>query len=161
MVCWNLITAKWSVLAREYQHFRAIVNKHKIKLMPTFKAALLYFLMVFGAGFLLGPIRIFLLVPKVGIRAAELFEMPIMLAAMFCAARQTNAKFLLPPTSRLAASLIALTLMLTAELTVAVTLRDLTIREAFLSRDPISGGAYYASLILFALLLRVLPIRLS
>ena len=160
MVCWNLITAKWSVLGSRVQHFRAIVNKHKIKLMPTFKAALLYFLMVFGAGFLLGPIRIFLLVPKVGIRAAELIEMPIMLAAMFYAARQTNAKFLLPPTSRLAIGLIALTLMLTAELTVATTLRGLTIREAFFSRDPVSGGAYYASLILFALLPRILQIRL-
>ena len=47
--------------------------------MPTHKAALLYFLNVFGAGFLLGPIRIFLLVPKIGVRAAELIEMPIML----------------------------------------------------------------------------------
>ena len=54
--------------------------------MPTLKAALLYFLTVFGAGFLLGPIRIFLLVPKIGVRAAELIEMPIMLTAIYFAA---------------------------------------------------------------------------
>ena len=58
--------------------------------MPTLKAALLYFLTVFGAGFLLGPIRIFLLVPKIGVRAAELIEMPIMLTAIYFAARHTN-----------------------------------------------------------------------
>ena len=32
--------------------------------MAIFKPALLYFLIVFGAGFILGPIRVFLIVPK-------------------------------------------------------------------------------------------------
>ena len=127
--------------------------------MPTLKAALLYFLTVFGAGFLLGPIRIFLLVPKIGIRAAELIEMPIMLTAIYFAARHTNEKFPLSPNSRLAAGLIALTLMLSAELAVATAFRGLTIRDALLNRDPISGTAYYASLILFPLLPRLLPIH--
>ncbi len=133
----------------------SFVNQH----MPTLKAALFYFLTVFGAGFLLGPIRVFLLVPKVGVRTAELIEMPIMLAAIYFAARQTNTKFPLPPANRLALGLSALSLMLAAELTVATTLRGLTIRDALLNRDPVSGTAYYASLAIFALLPRLLPIH--
>ena len=42
---------------------------------------------------------------------------------------------------------------------VAPTLRGITISDALLSRDPFSGTAYYASLILFALLPRLLPIH--
>ena len=133
----------------------SFVNQH----MPTLKAALFYFLTVFGAGFLLGPIRVFLLVPKVGVRTAELIEMPIMLAAIYFAARQTNTKFPLPPANRLALGFSALSLMLAAELTVATTLRGLTIRDALLNRDPVSGTAYYASLAIFALLPRLLPIH--
>jgi len=34
-------------------------------------AGLLYFALTFGAGFLLGPIRILVLEPRVGVRAAE------------------------------------------------------------------------------------------
>ena len=49
--------------------------------------------------------------------------------------------------------------MLSAELAVATAFRGLTIRDALLNRDPISGTAYSASLILFALLPRLLPIH--
>ena len=49
--------------------------------------------------------------------------------------------------------------MLSVELAVATALRGLTIRDALLNRDPVSGTTYYASLILFALLLRFLPIH--
>lgn len=46
--------------------------------MEILKAGALYFAFVFGAGFLLGGIRVPLLVPRFGERTAELMEMPIM-----------------------------------------------------------------------------------
>jgi hypothetical protein len=42
---------------------------------------------VFGAGFVLGTIRVLWLVPAVGPRTAEFFEMPIMLAVNILSAR--------------------------------------------------------------------------
>jgi hypothetical protein len=55
--------------------------------MQILKAGVLYFMLVFGAGFVLGPIRILYLVPRLGTRTAELMEMPMMLAVVMFAAR--------------------------------------------------------------------------
>jgi hypothetical protein len=123
-------------------------------LIRVLKASLLYFALVFGAGFVLGPIRILWLVPRVGTRTAELMEMPIMLAVTFLAARWTVRRLDVPPTtsSRLGMGCLALGLMLMAEFTLVLTLRGLTIREYFASRDPVSGTAYYLSLLLFAVM---------
>ena len=46
--------------------------------MQILKAGALYFALVFGAGFVLGPIRILWVVPHFGTRLAELMETPIM-----------------------------------------------------------------------------------
>jgi hypothetical protein len=54
--------------------------------MRMLKTALLYFVLVFGAGFVLGPIRILWIAPRLGRRAAELLEAPIMLAISVLAA---------------------------------------------------------------------------
>ena len=68
--------------------------------MPTaFKAGLCYFALTFGAGFLLGPLRIFLMVPRVGVRAAELAELPVMIVVMWLAARWTIRRFHVPLTT--------------------------------------------------------------
>jgi hypothetical protein len=78
--------------------------------MQTLKAGLLYFTLVFGAGFVLGPIRILWLVPRVGPRTAELMEAPIMLAVIIFAARWVVRRLALPPTpsQRLGMGVVAL-----------------------------------------------------
>ena len=55
--------------------------------MRILKAGVLYFAIVFGAGFVLGPIRILWVVPRFGTRMAELIETPIMLVVTIIAAR--------------------------------------------------------------------------
>jgi hypothetical protein len=52
-------------------------NRHK--LLKILKAATIYFALIFGAGFVLGPIRILFIVPRFGVRMAELIEAPMML----------------------------------------------------------------------------------
>ena len=49
---------------------------HTFSLSKTLRAALVYFALVFGVGFLLGLIRVPFVVPRIGERYAELAEMP-------------------------------------------------------------------------------------
>jgi hypothetical protein len=55
--------------------------------MQILKAGVLYFTFTFGAGFVLGTIRILWVVPNFGTRTAELMETPIMLVVIIFAAR--------------------------------------------------------------------------
>jgi hypothetical protein len=120
--------------------------------MQVIKPGIIYFLLVFGAGFVLGTFRVVLVAPHIGHRAAELLEMPLMLIATVFAARWITRRFPEPRNSaaRLGIGGIGLGLMLAGELAVGVGLRGMTVAEVILNRDPISGTAYYVSLLLFA-----------
>ena len=120
--------------------------------MNTIKPALLYFFMVFGAGFILGPIRVLLVVPQIGARWAELLEMPVMATVIYFAAGYLNKRSPLAPGGRLRVGLVALGCSIAAELTVAAFLQHRSIRDALFNRDPISGTAFYALLGLFAIM---------
>ena len=117
-------------------------------------AGVLYFALTFGAGFLLGPIRILVLEPRLGVRAAELLEIPVMIGVTLLAARWVTARLAVPTATgpRLGMGLLAAGLLLAAEFTLVLRLRGLTLEDYFASRDPISGSAYYASVLLLALL---------
>jgi hypothetical protein len=127
----------------------------------SLRAGAAYFLLVFGAGFLLGPLRLFLLVPRVGERAAELLELPVMIVVIVFAARWVVRRFALPPglAGRLAVGGLAFVLMLAAEFGLVLTLRGLTLADYFATRDPVSGTAYYASQLFFAALPALLRSR--
>lgn len=118
------------------------------------KAGIFYFIAVFGAGFILGPVRLLWVVPHFGTRMAELMEMPIMIAVIFFAARRIVRHLSLPLTlsSRLGMGFIALGLLLAAEFSLVLWLRGLTISDYFSTRDPVSGAVYYLSLGLLAIM---------
>lgn len=122
--------------------------------LPAIKAGLVYFALVFGAGFMLGTIRITFIVPRVGERIAELGEMPIMFVVTLVAARFVIRHFAVPPSmpARLGTGLLALVLLLAAELVLAAVLQERSLADYVSSRDPVSGGAYLAMLLLFALM---------
>jgi hypothetical protein len=123
-------------------------------IMKILKTGVIYFILVFGAGFILGPIRLLLVVPHFGTRMAELIEMPIMIAVIIAAARWIVRRFSLPPTpgSRLGMGFIALSLLLVAEFSLVLWLRGLSISEYLATRDPVSGTVYYMSLAVFAIM---------
>ncbi len=119
--------------------------------MQILKTGILYFALVFGAGFVLGPIRVLWLVPRVGTRIAELMEAPVMLVVIILAARWITARFALPtPMSR--RGLIALSLLLISEFSLVLRLRGMTIAEYLANRDPVSGTVYYVLLGIFAVM---------
>jgi len=122
--------------------------------MQILKAGVLYFAVVFGAGFILGPIRILWIAPRLGTRMAELLEMPIMLAIAIVTARWIVRRLAVPPTpsSRLGMGGIALSLLLVAEFTLVLWLRGLSIKEYLAARDPVAGTVYYVAVGVFAVM---------
>lgn len=122
--------------------------------MGILKPALVYFALVFGAGFVLGPIRILWAVPRFGARTAELMETPIMLTVIVLAARWIVRRFAVPPapSRRLAVGGLALVFVLAMELSAVLALRGLTISQYTATRDPVAGAVYLGSLVVFALM---------
>ena len=126
-------------------------------MLSTIRAGLLYFAMVLGTGFLLGVIRVSLVVPCLGERWAELAEMPIMAAAIFCAAGYILRRFpeIQHHNRSLIAGFLALTLAVCAELGLAVVLQNRPLADYLGSRDKVSGSVYLCMLVVFALMPRL------
>ena len=131
---------------------RTFANMYRVK------AAASYFGLVFGTGFVLGAIRVPFLVPRLGVRAAELIEMPFMLVAIVLSARYVVRRFALPATYgvRLSVGFLALALLVTAELLLTVAIQSQTLGQFIASRDPVSGTAYLLMLGVSALMPAIL-----
>jgi hypothetical protein len=122
--------------------------------MQLLKPAILYFALVFGAGFFLGTLRVLVIAPRIGVRTAELIETPVMILVSVLAASWILRQFpsIREWASSLAVGFIALGFSLIAELVVGVFLFRLSIYDAFVKQDPVLGVAYYGALCLFALM---------
>lgn len=115
------------------------------------RTGLVYFAVVFLAGFLLALVRVPFLEPAVGVRWAELTEMPFMLLVIWWMAGRLRGR--LP--SRLAAlgaGVFGLVCLLLVEGTVVLSLREMRLSDYMTERDPVAGIAYLVSLVLFALM---------
>ena len=123
----------------------------------TIRAALVYFAIVLGTGFVLGVFRVPILVPRIGERWAELAEMPVMATVIFVAAGYILRRFpeIALPGRSLVVGFLALALSVSAELGLAVVLQDKTLAEFISSRDKISGSVYIALLLVFAIMPRL------
>jgi hypothetical protein len=122
--------------------------------VQVLKAGAIYFAVVFGAGFILGPIRILVLVPRVGERVAELIETPFMLGVILFAARWIVQRFVTTrsPAKLVAVGCVALGLLLGCEFTVVLWLRGLTISAYMANRDSVAGVVYAVMLVVFAVM---------
>ncbi|MGB5739191.1 MAG: hypothetical protein WBM54_07575 [Woeseia sp.] len=119
--------------------------------MQSIIPGLIYFALVFGVGFLLGIVRVLVLVPRIGELWAELAEAPLMLVAIVLSARLIVHRF---PASHRASYLVfggvALLLLVLVEFSVVLGIRGISISQYFAERDPIAGGVYVLMLIIFA-----------
>lgn len=112
------------------------------------KAAAVYFGIVYGTGFVLGTIRVLLMVPVLGVRNAELLEQPLMLIAIFVTAKWVvrHLKHALARPQLLDVGLIALGILLLAEVIVVLALQPVR------AGDTMSGLAYLLNLVAFAVM---------
>lgn len=115
-------------------------------------AAAVYFGMVFGAGFLLGAVRVPFLVPRLGERIAELAEMPLMFAAIYFAAGYLVRRYgaSIASFGWVLVGAMSLTMLVAAELLLAIAIAGRSLGEYLASRDPISGSVYLGMLLVFA-----------
>lgn len=122
--------------------------------MRTLAAGGLYYLLAFGAGFVLGVVRVLWLAPRVGERSAELIEAPLMLMLLVPTSRFVVRTMRVPPAivPRLGLGLTALCLLLLTEFSVVLWLRELSIEAWLAARDPIAGAVYVLMLVIFAAL---------
>lgn len=111
-------------------------------------AALLYFAIVFGAGFVLGPIRVLWLEPSLGPLVATACEAPFLLAAIVAAARRVPRVMRLSrdSTSLGLVGLGALLLQQIADFAVGIGLRGLTASQQ-LAHFVTPEGLIYAGLL--------------
>jgi hypothetical protein len=123
--------------------------------MRALKAGIIYFLLVFAVGWILGPIRELWAVPHLGRMAAMLSEAVIMLIAMTVTAQWVIRRFEVPKTLSytLSVGLIAIGLLFPAEIAGVVWVRGLSFQEYLAS---FLTGPGVVSLLIF-LLFAVMP----
>ena len=140
--------------SRNALEFRTLKEFLHGYLSVVLKAATTYFFLVFGAGFILGPIRVLYIVPRFGDRTAELMEAPLMLIVIVLSARWVVRKFKVAPVGgmRIGVGLFALLLGLLFEFVIVLKLRGLSLSEYFQERDPVAGTVYYLMLCVLAIM---------
>lgn len=116
------------------------------------RAGVLYVGLVFGAGFLLGVVRVTFLVPRFGERIAELAEMPLMFVVIHFAAKFITQRFIsrIRGGGWIVVGGVGLFLLLLFELGLAGVLQDRPLSEYIKSWNPVSGTVYLVMLALFA-----------
>jgi hypothetical protein len=122
--------------------------------MRTLNASVIYFILVFAVGWVLGPIREFWVVPHLGPIVGTLFEVPLMLAAMIAAASLVIRLFEIPYRlgTRFAIGLFAFGILLIAETAGVVWVRGMSIHDYFVRIRTIPGLISLPLFVLFAVM---------
>ena len=120
------------------------------------RGAALYALLAFAAGFVLGPIREWVLLPRIGRLGATVAELPLLLGWCWLAAGWVLRRLRVPPgAARLRLGLAALALLLAVEFAVGAALRGWDAREWLADFLTPPGLAALAAYMVFALIPRL------
>jgi len=125
--------------------------------MRIIAVGMLYFLIVFGVGFLLGPMRVYLLEPRLGETMATLCEAPFLLIVIVLAARwlPKRSNMRMSVASLAAVGLGGLFLQQLADVVVGSLLRGITPAQQ-LSHLATPAGLIYMGLLLAYVVMPVL-----
>ena len=117
------------------------------------RAGFLYFIAVFGIGFLLGTLRVLVLIPRVGELVSTFIELPIILSAAWIVCGLLVTRFQVPSTwqMRLTMGGIAFGLLMVAELALSVWLFGGTVQEHFAGYLSLPQAVGLAGQVTFAL----------
>jgi hypothetical protein len=118
------------------------------------KGGLGYFAIVYALGFLLGTIRVLVLVPRAGETASVLLEAPIILGASWITAGWCANRFAVPPTvvPRLAMGGVAFALLISGEIAVSTLAFERTWEGTIALYQAPAGIVGLAAQVVFALL---------
>jgi hypothetical protein len=121
-------------------------------IVTALQAGMIYFLLVFAAGSVLGIIRVTLIVPNFGALAGLLIELPLILLLSWLACRLVVRKLRVPADiqPRLIMGGLALALMLLAEAAVATIGLDQPLSEHIAQYGTVLGLIGLAGQLLFA-----------
>lgn len=119
----------------------------------SLRAGATYFAVIFALGFVLGTIRVLVLLPRVGETVAVLLEGPLILTASWFTCRFLIAKFRVTPllSARLMMGGSALTLLLLAEFALGVYGFNRSVAEHFAHYATTPGALGLAGQIVFGL----------
>jgi hypothetical protein len=120
--------------------------------IAALKAASAYFALLFGLGFVLGTLRVLLIVPVLGELPAVLLELPVMLTASWFACRWLVQRFAVPAdvASRLIMGGVAFALLMAAEAGVSMLLMGRTLAQHWATYDSLPALAGLLAQMLFA-----------
>ena len=120
--------------------------------MRVLKAGVIYFLLLFALGWILGPIRELWAVPRFGRMTALLVEAIIMLIAMIVAAGWVTLRFDVPRTlgSTIPVGLVALVILAPAEIAGALWVRGQSLQDYAASFVTAPGVISLVMFVLFA-----------
>ena len=118
------------------------------------KAGTTYFATVFAVGFVLGTVRVLLLLPFIGEAAAVFFEIPIILVASWIAARWTINRFDVSGevAARLMMGAFAFALLILGELAVSGLLFGRPLQDTLDAYRSLPGAGGLFAQVIFALL---------
>lgn len=117
-------------------------------------AGMAYFALVFAVGFLLGTLRVMVLVPRLGESAAVITELPLMLAVSWLACRWVVARFKVAPVvaPRAVLGAVAFALLMLAEVAVATLGFGRSLSEHVARYGEPSASLGLTAQVIFALL---------
>jgi hypothetical protein len=120
----------------------------------SIRAGLLYFVMVFSLGFLLGTVRVLVLIPRLGELVSTCIELPIILSAAWLASDWLITRLQVSSQwwTRLSMGLIAFGLLMAAELALSVWLVGNTVQEHFAAYGTLPHAIGLAGQAVFALI---------
>lgn len=118
------------------------------------KAGITYFAIVYAAGFILGTIRVFFVIPRLGEFSSVIIELPIMLAVSWMICGLLLTRFSVPNRwrSRLTMAIIAFALLMIAETILSLLLVGKSIGEHLVAYASPQGALGLAGQLVFAAL---------